>query len=84
MTVQHSSGALSTKTRAGAELLHPNTVFTDDATGDMAIVHTSCSACLQCGDVNGNFTIMEIDGLPGDKMSQKCLVPDASCSLLPE
>ena len=84
MTLQHLSGTLITKTRAGAELLHPNTVFTDDATGDMAIVHTSCSVCLQCGDVNGNFTIMEIDGLPGDKMSQKCGVPDASCSLLPQ
>jgi len=84
MTLQHSSGVLITKTRAGAELMHPNTVFSDDATGDMAIVHTSCSACLQCGDVNGNFTIVEIEGLPGDKLSQKCMVPDASCSLLPE
>jgi len=83
MTVQHSNGVLITKTRAAAELQHPNTVFTEDATGDIAIVHTSCSACLQCGDVNGNFTIVEIDGLPGDKLSQKCGVPDASCSLLP-
>jgi len=83
MTLQHSSGVLVTKSRAGAELVHPNTVFSENATGDLAIVHTSCSACLQCGDVIGNFTIMEIDGLPGDKHAQKCLVPDASCSLLP-
>lgn len=84
LTVEHSpDGTLITKTTAGADLLHPNTVFTDDATGDMAIIHTSCSQCLRCGDVYGNFTIQEISGVPGDKMSRECGVPDASCSLLP-
>ncbi|RMF95425.1 MAG: hypothetical protein D6727_10755 [Gammaproteobacteria bacterium] len=83
LSVQHSSGTIITKTRAAAELLHPNTVFVEEATGDMAVIHTSCSQCLRCGDVVGNFTIVEIEGLPGDKMAQKCGVPDASCSLLP-
>jgi len=83
MTLQHSSGAIINKTRAGAELLHPNTVFIDEATGDMAIVHTSCSQALYCGDVVGNFTIVEIEGTPGDKLARKANVPDASCNILP-
>lgn len=82
MTVQHSSGTMITKTRAAGLLVHPNTVYSEDATGDIGIFHTSCSQCLHCGDMNGNFTIVEIDGLPGDKMAQKCGVPDASCTIM--
>jgi len=84
LTLQHTDGTLITKTRAAAELLHPNTVFQNEATGDMAIVHTSCSQALRCGDdVGGGYTIVEIEGTPGDKMARKCNVSDASCSILP-
>jgi len=82
LTVQHTSGTLITKTRTAAELLHPNTVFVDEATGDMAIVHTSCSKPLYCGDVIDNFTIVEIEATPGDKLAQKAGVDDASCSII--
>jgi len=84
LTLQHTDGSFITKTRAGAELLHPQTVFINEATGDMAIVHTSCSQPLRCGDVvGGGFTIVEIEGTPGDKMSRKVGLPDASCSIVP-
>lgn len=83
LTLQHSSGALITKTRAAAELLHPNTVFVDEATGDMAIVNTSCGVPLYCGDSYGNFTIVEIESTRGDKLARRCNREDASCSILP-
>jgi len=86
MTVRYDNGVdpieYITKTRAAGELLHPNTVFSDTLNNDLGIFHTSCSKCLTCGDVDGNFTITGIDVLPGDKLSQKCGVPDASCTTL--
>jgi len=84
LTLQHSSGRIITKTTAEANLYHRDTVFTDDITGDMAIVHTSCSECLHCGDVYGNFTIVEMSNAAGDRMSGVCGDPDASCGAIPE
>ncbi len=84
LTLQHISGRIITKTTADGTLFHRDTVFTDDVTGDMAIVHTSCSECLHCGDVYGNFTIVEMSNAAGDRMAGTCGVTDASCGVIPE
>ena len=85
MTVEHAmSGVQIEKTRVDGTLLHPETVFTDPLVSpDSATFHTSCSKCLQCGDLDstGKFFIKELVGIPGDKMAQKCGVPDASCGM---
>ncbi len=81
MTVRHISGREVTKSTVEANLLHPETVFIDETTGDYAAFHTSCSRALACGDIAGNFVISEISATPGDKLSQKMGVDDASCIL---
>ncbi len=84
MTVEYvPTGELITKTRVEANIFHPNTVFTETDSGNSGTFHTSCSACLTCGDVasdNPDFVVIEVQGLPGDKLAQKCGVPDASCA----
>lgn len=81
MTVRHISGREVTKSTVDANLLHPETVFVDEATSEYAAYHTSCSKPLSCGDVIGNFVIAEISSTPGDKLSQKMGLDDASCVL---
>jgi len=86
MTVEYiPTGELITKTRLDANIFHPNTVFTETDQGNTATFHTSCSKCLTCGEVaadNPDFVVVDIQGLPGDKLAQKCGVPDASCAIL--
>ncbi len=88
ITVQHiPSGELITKTRVDGTLFHPATPFVSTDTGAMETYHTSCSKALRCGDHgesnNPDFIIVEIQGLPGDKLAQRCGVVDASCKILP-
>jgi len=88
ITVQDPSSNLLVKLRSLAEIGHPQTAFVDGTTGEIGIIHTSCSQCLTCGQVwtggsGGAFTIVELGGSPGDKMALKCGVTNASCSILP-
>lgn len=81
MSVRHISGREVIKSTVEANLLHPETVFVDETTGDYAVFHTSCSRPLACGDASGNFVISEISATAGDKLSEKMGVADASCVL---
>jgi len=86
--VSDPTGNIITKLRSLAEIGHPETTFTDQTTGEVGIIHTSCSQCLTCGQVwpgglGGAFTILELGGAPGDKMALKCGVADASCDIQP-
>lgn len=88
LTLRTPSGSYSRKARASAGVTHPNTAYVDESTGELAIVNTSGGVCLRCGDVvtgtsGGAFTIMKVEGRPGDTLARKCGVSNASCSILP-
>jgi hypothetical protein len=84
ITIEHISGKRLTRSRVHGTLLHPTTVFANSAISpDKATLDTSGGTCLRCGDPDssGKFTIVRISGTPGDKLSKKCGVPDASCTI---
>jgi hypothetical protein len=62
---------------------HPDTTVSITA-GSSATFHTSCSACLQCGqtDASGDFTITGISDATG-KMTSSCGGVDPSCDQTP-
>lgn len=57
ITIQSSAG--EEVTAIGDEIGHPNTVFTDSEENNVKI-HTSCSRCIEVGDVKDGWTITEI------------------------
>ncbi len=66
----------------GGDIGHPDTTVSITA-GSSATFHTSCSACMACGDTDasGNFTITEISDATG-KLTTRCGI-DPSCDITP-
>ena len=88
LSVKAPNGTVEHKQRSNGGISHPNTVYIDSSTGELAIVNTSGGQCLQCGQVvtgtnGGAFTIMKIKGRPNDTLARKCAVYNASCDILP-
>ena len=88
LAVKTPNNVIMKKSAALNNIKHPTTIFVDSRNGEVAGVDTSGATCIRCGDVvsgnrGGAFTIMEIRGRPGDTLSRRCGVYNASCSILP-
>jgi len=67
ITVKSPTG--DSVTQIGDNVKHPNTVFTDDSDNQVAI-HTSCSRCIQVGDVIDGWNITDI--IEDGRLTEKC------------
>lgn len=83
LKLRHTSGRILTWSKAHGDLKHW-TMATDDDSGDMAMLDTSCAQCMRCGDRHGAFTVARIESTPGCRMSQACQMSDVSCNILSE